>query len=72
MIVFFLIKVFWKKLISKKDNQEEILNKPEFEGLWNKKLKSYDSQDLYNEKVKYPAAFKSKAEKVMIWSLNDH
>ena len=72
MIVFFLIKVFWKKLISKKDNQEEILNKPEFEGLWNKKLKSYDSQDLYNEKVKYPAAFKSKTEKVVIWSLNDH
>jgi hypothetical protein len=46
------------------DNQEENLNKPEFEGLWNKKFKNYDSEDLNKDNLKYPAAFRSKAEKV--------
>jgi hypothetical protein len=41
------------------------LNKPEFDGLWNKKVKTYDSEDLYKESYKYPTAFKSKAEKVI-------
>ena len=46
------------------DNQEEMLVKPEFEGLWNKKLKAYDVDDLYKTQFKFPPSFKSKAERV--------
>jgi hypothetical protein len=45
------------------NNQEENLVKPEFEGLWNKKGKKYDSNDLYTKSHKFPTCFKTKAEK---------
>lgn len=41
-----------------------MLVKPEFEGLWNKKLKAYDVDDLYKTQFKFPPSFKSKAERV--------
>lgn len=45
------------------DNQEENLVKPEFEGLWNKKVLLSD--DHVNQ-YKFPTCYKSKAEKVKI------
>ena len=45
------------------NNQEETLVKPEFEGLWDKKGKKYNSSDLYTKAHKYPTCFKTKAEK---------
>ena len=62
--LFVLLRIEF--ICKKKDYQDDNLNKPEFEGLWNKKVKNYDSEDLYKENLKYPAAFKSKAEKVFI------
>ena len=41
---------------------EEILVKPEFEGLWNKKAEKYDANDFYKAQEKFPNAFKTKAE----------
>ena len=38
--------------------------KPEFEGLWNKKLKHYEADNLYKIQQKFPTCFKTKAEKV--------
>ena len=45
-------------------NQEEVVFKPEFDGLWNKQFKKYDAQDFYKTQQKFPACFKSKSEKV--------
>ena len=53
-------KIFWTSL---KDNDEEVLVKPEFEGLWNKKLKNYEANDFYKIQQKFPTCFKTKAEK---------
>lgn len=47
-----------------KDDQQEVLVKPEFEGLWNKELKAYNVNDLYKVNFKFPPTFKTKAEKV--------
>ena len=41
---------------------EEVLVKPEFEGLWNKKVEKYDANDLYKAQEKFPNCFKTKAE----------
>ena len=45
------------------DNQDEVLVRPEFEGLWNKEFKKYDAEDLYKINQKFPTCFKSKTEK---------
>ena len=46
------------------DKEEELMVKPEFEGLWDKKFKKYDADDLYNKKQKFPTCFKTKMEQV--------
>lgn len=44
-------------------NQEDVVYKPEFEGLWNKQVKKYDADDFYKMQQKFPGCFKSKSEK---------
>ncbi len=51
-------------LSESEDNPEELLVKPEFEGLWNKEMKAYDVNDLYKTQFKFPPSFKTKAERV--------
>ena len=46
------------------DKEEEVLVKPEFEGLWNTKFMKYDADDLYSKKQKFPTCFKTKMEQV--------
>ncbi len=46
-------------------DQEDCLVKPEFEGLWNAKVKKYDAEDFYKRQVKFPTCFKTKTEQVM-------
>lgn len=37
--------------------------KPEYEGLWNKEFKKYDSGDLYKINQNFPPCYKTKTEK---------
>lgn len=60
----FQIKKEITNLTDNKDNSDEILVKPEFEGLWNKQLKAYNAQDLYKTNFKFPTTVKTTAEKV--------
>ena len=52
------------------DKEDDIIVKPEFEGLWNAEFTKYDADDQYNKKQKFPTCFKTKMEKVRCFAFN--